>query len=295
MLSIVLPTLNRAEYLLSTVESLLRQTFREFEIIVVDQSDVSLETFPVPDNRIINIRQVEKSASKARNTGLLAASGDIVLFLDDDILIDSPDFLSNHLRHYSNSLCPGVSGSILSAKREYRAARHPWSYKKRVGWLFFPINYSNQTSIGNGWAGNLSVRRDWAIDVGGMDEQYPKGAFREESDFCARLVRKYGNLIYDPEAYIVHIGAPIGGLRAFKSRQLIKAQHHFDGMFYFLFRNVRILDYPYHLISFFTIFFKFNVFIRKPVLFFVFIKRTLFGIWNACRKVWSGPKLLSRC
>lgn len=291
--TLVIPTLNRKEFLEATLEDLSLQSYENFEVLIVDQSDEKYQyKIPTRLNPKVKIKYlIEKSASLARNIGIQEGSGDVIIFLDDDIKVPNRDFIFNHVRHYIGTERSGVSGAILSPGETFRSHRHKLSLNPRNGWLFFPINFDSVTEIGNGWAGNLSVRRTFAIEIGGMDGQYIKGAFREESDFCTRLVKKFGMMIYDPEAYIIHIGAGTGGLRTFGNEAKIRGQHHFDGMFYFLFRNVQLRDYPKHLLSFFLIFFKRKTLSKKPLIIFSLISRTFKGIYNGFIMWREGPKL----
>ena len=295
-LTIVIPTLNRKQYLESTLRDLEEQDYPDFNIVIIDQSD-EVYNYNIPSKIASKVRvipQLEKSASKARNNGLLNSVGDIVLFLDDDIIIDNRSFLSNHCRHYVRNDCPGVSGAILEMDKKFRSNRHQLSLNPRFGWLFFPINYSKACLIGNGWAGNLSVRREWALKIGGMDENYVKGAFREESDFCSRLVKKYGLLQFDPDAFIVHIGASSGGLRTFGKEKVVRGRHHFNGFFYYLLRNVRLWDYPLHILSFVSVFYKRKNLIQNPSTIFTLIARTIKGFTNGILMALGGPKLINQ-
>jgi glycosyltransferase involved in cell wall biosynthesis len=90
--SIVIPTYNRADLILDTLESVLSQTYKEFEVIVVDNcstdntKDVLL---PYIQNGSISFIQHEKNyeRSKSRNTGIKHAKGDYITFLDSDDFI----------------------------------------------------------------------------------------------------------------------------------------------------------------------------------------------------------------
>src|SRR5262245_4037064 len=96
-ISCVIPTMNRGEVLCSTVEMLLSQSAPPYEVIIVDQTPEHNESVRSrlkawqEKGEIKWLAQSEANASKARNTGALTASGDVVLFLDDDITI-KPDF-----------------------------------------------------------------------------------------------------------------------------------------------------------------------------------------------------------
>jgi len=84
--SIVIPTYNRPELLFRAVRSVRSQTFRDFEIIVVDDgSDAHLAPRLRTDHRTRIIRHtVNKGAAAARNSGIASARGTFISFLDDD-------------------------------------------------------------------------------------------------------------------------------------------------------------------------------------------------------------------
>lgn len=291
-LTVIIPSLNRYDYLYSTIDDLMKQMYQDFEVIVVDQSDVpqTLKLTEAASKKVRWLRQEIKSASLARNYGLKEAKGEVVLYLDDDIIIENPQFLQNHIRHYDDPQRAGVSGAILNADKVFRSHRHKWSYNITTGWLFFPINYNKQCEIGNGWAGNLSVRRKFAIEAGGMDEWYQKGAFREESDFCTRVVKKFGPFVYDPEAWLIHIGATSGGLRTFKSSLRLKGQHHYDGAMYYLLKNVKLRHFPAHLTATGLLFLGKRELLKRPHLWLLSCFRLARGTISALKRLGKGPR-----
>jgi GT2 family glycosyltransferase len=240
----------------------------------------------------------EGNSSLARNIGLVEARAPIVLFLDDDIKITNPRFLSNHLRHYTSPSLSGVTGQILDPSGQTRATRHAFSNNPRSGWLYFPYNFDKPCSIPNGCAGNLSVRRDWAISVGGMDAQYEKGAHREESDFCLRLTQQYGNLTYDPSASLIHLAAPAGGCRNWGQNWGIHPIHHVAGEWYFILKNLkqgRLLwrDVPHHLMQLYLrqIWNSENRY--SPVRISSAISRSFMGFRLARGKLKQGPRYIT--
>jgi glycosyltransferase involved in cell wall biosynthesis len=88
LVSVVLPTFNRAHLLKSALASVLSQTYKNLEIIVVDDAstdDTQQVVAVIKDHRLRYIRHVAtKGGSAARNTGILAAIGSYIAFLDDD-------------------------------------------------------------------------------------------------------------------------------------------------------------------------------------------------------------------
>jgi glycosyltransferase involved in cell wall biosynthesis len=88
-ISVIIPTYNRAAFIATAIESALSQTRRPDEILVVDDgstdgTDCILSEFGPP---VRVIRQPNRGRSAARNTGLRAATGDAVVFLDSDDLL----------------------------------------------------------------------------------------------------------------------------------------------------------------------------------------------------------------
>jgi len=187
-----------------------------------------------PDRRIRWFHASEANASLARNIGLIEARGEIVLFLDDDVAFASPDFLSAHASAYSQSDVAGVAGQILSRAVAPRPTRHRRSCHPEVGWLYFPGNFAYPAKTRGGASANLSVRRDWAIAVGGMDARFTKGAHREESDFCLRYTQRYGALSYEPSASLIHLQAADGGCRTWGASETLRPFHHVVGEWYLI-------------------------------------------------------------
>lgn len=87
MISIVLPSFNRAHILPKAVESILRQTYKDFELIIVDDgsSDNTCEVVKgFNDDRIVYVHQENAGACVARNNGIDHARGEYIAFQDSD-------------------------------------------------------------------------------------------------------------------------------------------------------------------------------------------------------------------
>lgn len=235
-ISIVIPTINRYKDLENTIADLHKQTLPDFEILIIDQTDKT-QAKAITTNKVKYFWKPFKSASKARNLGLLEAKADIVLFLDDDVIIKNKNFLLHHFNYFKEPKTSGVAGAILELDEKWSNTLPKKASKKYLGWIYTPRNYNKPIKIGDGGAGNLAVRKNWAIAIGGMDENYDKGAYREESDFCWRYTKKYGLMEFAPDAELIHIGNPSGGTRNWKnSRGIIHAKQHMFGAWYFMFK-----------------------------------------------------------
>ncbi len=97
-ISVVVPVYNVAEYLPECIESIQKQTFDDYEIILVDDgstdsSGIICDEYAANDARIRIIHQKNAGVSAARNTGLESAVGDYIAFVDSDDIVDT-EYLS---------------------------------------------------------------------------------------------------------------------------------------------------------------------------------------------------------
>src|SRR5262245_50161993 len=103
--SVIVPAYNVAGYISETLDSVFAQTFGDLEVIVIndgspDSQGLEIALAPYLD-RIVYIKQPNKGAAAARNTGIEAARGEIVAFLDgDDVWL--PNYLELQVRVLRN-------------------------------------------------------------------------------------------------------------------------------------------------------------------------------------------------
>ena len=92
LVSVIIPVYNAEKYLACTVESVLAQTYRNIEILLIndgstDNSEKIIRDFASHDTRIISKTTMNQGPSKARLTGISLAKGEYVHFLDSDDLM----------------------------------------------------------------------------------------------------------------------------------------------------------------------------------------------------------------
>lgn len=218
-LSIVIPSYRRGAVLLQTVRELMPLMTEECELIIVDQTPreeiedrASLDDLMrCPGIRYIH--EAEPGASRARNIGIRAARGRVVLFLDDDVT-PSPDLLVRHLEGYGEPRVSAVGGRIVWTSTELEAeAPFPHDANAAARWPEAPVCY-HTTPFGEALhviTCNLSVRRDRLMEVGGFNEWFT--GYGEDIELVARLRRAGGRVVYTPAAAVIHHAAATGGTR----------------------------------------------------------------------------------
>lgn len=89
--SIVIPTFNRPEQLQRALNSILKQSFTDYEVLVINNAETAVK-LSLEDNRIFFYDEVKKGANSARNKGIALSKAEFICFLDDD-----DEYLPNHL------------------------------------------------------------------------------------------------------------------------------------------------------------------------------------------------------
>ena len=217
-LSVVIPTLNRDVLFHDTVRHVLGQRWRDLELWIVDQSDApgraSNERFvaEIGDDRVRYLHLDVKGLPNARNEGLARATGRIVLFLDDDILLIHDGFLDAHLRAYDDPTVGGATGRII--ERSVRANAPTTTSRISFGGRVLTNQWGTErTDIDACKGANMSYRMDVVRQVGGFDRRYTGTALLEDTDYGYRVRRAGWRLVYEPAAELVHLSALSGGVR----------------------------------------------------------------------------------
>ena len=218
-LSIVIPTLNRGKLFHDTVRQLVPQRFRDWELWVIDQSDAPQRAAneallaTLADPRIRYLHLDVKGLPNARNEALARVTGEIVLFLDDDVILLDDTFLDAHLRPYTaDPAIGGVTGRIV--ERTVRPnAKDTAAHISPGGRTITNMWGTERRFIESLKGANMSYRMEAVRQVGGFDRRYIGTALLEDSDYSYRVAAAGWKLLYDPACELVHLSAPSGGVR----------------------------------------------------------------------------------
>ena len=189
MISVVIPLYNKEQSIASTINSVLAQTYKDFEIVVVDDgsTDKSAEVVrAIDDERIVFISQENQGVSAARNNGILSARGEYVAFLDGDDLWH-PEYLETLNKLISDYPDATLYGIGYCKINDNKIPKNVEPTSKR-GEIENPWdNY-----IGY-WTGSSSSSRELLIKAGMFDTRITHG---EDIDMWWRLLLN-GNGAYD--------------------------------------------------------------------------------------------------
>lgn len=241
--SVVIPTYGRDSVLTDTIKMFLGQSQRAAELLVVDQTEThdpsttaQLEKWEA-EGAIRWIRLAVPSQPVAMNRGLLEASNPLVLFIDDDIRIDE-DFVAAHYQASLRPMVGAVIGQILQPGEVPLSAADWRTSGSQLGDLDFPFRSDRAMSIRNGMSGNMSVKRELALSIGGFDENFlAPVAYRFDSDFSVRLVDAGFEVFFDPRPRIHHLRAERGGTRISGSHLTSASPIHGIGDYYYALRR----------------------------------------------------------
>ncbi len=248
-MSILLPTYNRGYLLGQCIESVLTQTYTNWELIIADDgstddTQINGEGYARKDARIKYHRNpTNRGLTRNRNLAISLSKGNLILFIEDDIIME-PDCLARLVETFTqlrdrNIKLGAIAPRLITARPEIdNLLKGRLSFSKGV---FFYESYSQRIrmnrmhipSMLNKWTGitydNFDIDLDGAQEtakihacslfprsifkeVGGYSSIYEGGkASLEETDMCFRIANRGYKLYFQPKAVEYHQRAPAGG------------------------------------------------------------------------------------
>lgn len=252
--SVIIPTRRRFSPLINTLKDLLVQEYGNFEIIIGDQNSLYPEEFKdiietlKSDSKINWLYLPLLGVAQVRNELVKNSSGDILLFIDDDVLIPNPKFIHNHISNYRDLSISAVVGRECSPKdknlpvnithSEYQQSTSLTSIMEEASplqqALWFSRNIEQRCKICSFCTCNSSIRRNAFLSIGGFDINL---SFSEDYDLGLRLHKEKGIIVYDPTAWLIHLRAQEGGLRLTDPKNPVDMKAITCGLRIFLLRH----------------------------------------------------------
>jgi len=183
--SVIIPTFNRKDFLKIAIESVLEQTCRDFELIIVDDgstdgTETMLDNYE--DQKIKYLLQENKGVSSARNRGLEESKGRFIAFLDsDDKWVDEK--LETTIEYIDKYPDINIFHSEETWYKNKKLHNQKNKHKKPDGYVYFKALPLCCISIST-----AVIRRDVFDDIGVFDETLPAC---EDYDFWLRATQKY--------------------------------------------------------------------------------------------------------
>lgn len=202
-ISVVVATFNRQDTLREVLPTLINQTLPpdQYEILLCDAGSTDgtkeyVESLQAPNVKLLVGPNTGRGG--ARNRGIAAANGEIVMFTDADILAD-PNLLAEHLRFHEKYPGQAVVGCEVQVKtldeyQEFRQdpqahARHK-ATRRLLPWHYF-------------LTGNASAPKALLLEVGCFDESFT-GYGHEDLELGYRLIKRGIPIHYNPQAIDYH-------------------------------------------------------------------------------------------
>ena len=246
--SIIIPTKDKNSRLYLTLKCLEAQADENTEVLVVfdgckEETLAEFETFKwnMDLKPIVSVKNVGRAA--ARNLGLKQATGDVVIFLDDDRLTRS-DFIERHLSHHTGEPCVALGErmdakvtedellelmkenelkDVLSFVSDHSKKEFYYNIKK-----IFVKNPYGKYRFMTFITGNVSIDRTLMTDIEGFDENF-KGWGYEDTDVGYRLAQK--NIPYVQDNSIICYHLLHAHVKAQKSKEELMNLKHLKAKF----------------------------------------------------------------
>lgn len=184
LVSIIVPCYNQAQYLQEALQSVLDQTYENWECIVVNDGSVDnteevAQKWASKDSRFVYLKKENGGLSNARNAGIEVAQGEFILPLDADDKI-----ARNYVDLAMESFKADSSLKVVYSKAEkFGDQNGPWNLK--------PFSLEGLTQDNMIFCSAFFKKRDWQL-VGGYDPKMIYGL--EDFEFWISILKKGGNV-----------------------------------------------------------------------------------------------------
>jgi len=213
--SVIICTLNRPT-LINCLESVYDQNYKNFEVIVVSPKENTRKAILNCSNPNFNgikfLLSDKANVSRQRNIGIRQASGEIVVFIDDDATAER-DWIFNLKKNYEDDQVMCVGGRIvpkfLGEIPEELKNLPKEIYKGFLGETL--LEFQSTTIINQPllWGSNISFRKKIFEIIGEFDEELGKTDDKllceEEIEIQTRILKKGYKIVYEPSSVVIHL------------------------------------------------------------------------------------------
>ncbi|MDE1768825.1 MAG: glycosyltransferase [Candidatus Micrarchaeota archaeon] len=194
-MSVIIPALNEQKYIKYPIDGLKKQTFRDFETIVVDGGSEDRTRSIARKHAKVTVA-LRKGVAAGRNKGAVVSRGKILVFIDADTK-PSRALLATYADAFKDKRVVAATGPIYPLEKTSRRIRLGYGFVS-VPFVKLSILLGRPSIVGS----NFAVRTESFIKAGGFD---PKLITYEDWDLSMRL-KKFGKIVYLDDA-VVHTSA----------------------------------------------------------------------------------------
>ncbi|MEG9328943.1 glycosyltransferase [Salinimicrobium catena] len=211
--SVVIPTMNRQDFVFQLLKDFQNQSYPVHEVVIVDATQPK-DRKEIYNEATLNYKlivkwQESKGSCRARNEAIKLCTGEYIIFADDDIRVPS-DFVENHLKYlktYNAEACTGLDITASSISDDLEDLATKYSYlPEKIKHAGATQHFSNANSC---------VKKEWVDKLHGNDVRFD-GGYGEDSDFGLRLLKQGVILLYNPFAVNLHLKPSFGGYADWK-------------------------------------------------------------------------------
>lgn len=198
MISIVIPTYNAAKFMPALLDSIFKQSVEDMEVLIVDDcsTDNTVEIAQKYPVKVIRL-EINSGPAKARNIGVKAAKGDIIFFLDADVIV-LDGTLNAVKEHFEKD--PSAKCVIGICSTEPLNEGFVPRYMAMFEYIHLIGTKDDKVSVFAPRCG--AIRKDFFMEIGMYNESY-KGADVEDFEL-ARMVNKTDPIILNKKMLVRH-------------------------------------------------------------------------------------------
>jgi len=208
LISVVIPVFNAQEYIENTVDSVINQEYKNWELIIIDDcstdDSLSIVETKYKSNKKIEIIKLERNSggpAKPRNIGIKNSNGDFIAFLDQDDIWDN-----GKLRICCNSICDNVDfiyhDMRVVAENDYSVKQKILSSRQLEQPVLIDLLINDNAILNS----SVMVRRSLLVKIGDINES-KKMIASEDYNTWLRIAKITDNFLYIPKvlgSYFVH-------------------------------------------------------------------------------------------
>ena len=197
LISVIVPIYNVASYLNKCINSIINQTYKNLEILLIDdgstdESSIICDSFSKKDSRIFVVHKINEGLSSARNKGLEIARGELIGFVDgDDFLeLNMYEMLLNNMIKYSSDISISNFYKIENGQKKINKKKYiskEFSVKGKEKFIYYQNEYESLTIV----AWNKLYKKEVFDEV-----RYPIGRIHEDSYVICDLLNNANSISY---------------------------------------------------------------------------------------------------